>query len=192
MAWRTFKDFTIVAGGTPQPLIGTVTAGAAVGPALSSDGQQNPVAVNIQVADSSEFQVGDYAILGLPSGVGAALQERQLVTKVPDATHITVKNLERAWPIGTVVRLSSMANKVYVQAVSAAVANDILFIGTRDTMVKATGVFVIKRLQIQAANVQQTDFEHQPSVGMDNVDVGDFWVDGTTTGDKYTPSFFQT
>lgn len=188
--WRTFKDFSVTAG-TVQPLVATVTAGAAVGPAGGSDNQGNPVAVNIQVADSSICKVGDYVILGLATGVGAALQERQQVMKIPDATHLTLKNLERNWPIGTFVRLAIEVNRLYIQGVSAAVANDILYIGTSDGLVKATGALVIKRLQLQAANVQQTEWDFWPSVGQNSIALGDYWIDCTTTGDKYSTSAFQ-
>jgi len=186
MANRTSKKFTIQAGGTPQPLVGTwITAGISP-PTPDSAGN---TLTNIAVNDSSMFKDkhGDYAYI-----VSAALTlpERVLVQSVPDGTHITVRNLQNtrtggAFGAGDFVSLSLAVNSCYVQCTPANAA--ILYIGSQG-IVKATYVNVIAILQPSGAAIQPFEFSDTRYYGPNPSASSDFWIDGTT-GDGYLPSF---
>lgn len=179
MPQRTFKYFSITAGGTPQPLLGTTTT-AIVNPAPDSRSPN----VNIPVADSSIAVQGDYVVVGTPAG---GITERRLVMKVPDATHITVEFLEHTFASGQIVRNGNTVNSVYVQTADGGVGA--VFIGNSSTMVKATGVGVIAKLQNVPLGSQPSDWGQSDAAGgMNPITLADFWVDGTT-GDTYLPSF---
>ena len=171
MAFRTFKYFSIAAGGTVQALVGTASTAAV---AAGSN-------VSIPVSDSSMFLKGDYAAVDT-----GANQERPRVTSVPDGTHVVVDNLSAGHASGVSVRPSLMVNSVYVQS------NDgntgALFVGNNPALVKATGVGVLKKVLFVAANSIPPDFSTADLGGFSNpVDLADFWIDGTTS-DKYLPS----
>jgi hypothetical protein len=183
---RTTKLFTIQAGGTPQPLVGTwITANTSPGPPDSSNNTLTTIPVN----DSSMFKDrhGDYAYL-----VSASLTnpERVLVTAVPDGTHITVKNLQLArvggvFGTGDFVSLSIAVNSCYSQNKPGNAGT--LYIGTQG-LVKATLANVIAQLLPFGAGVQPIEFSDTRYYGPNPGDSSDFWIDGTT-GDGYLPSF---
>lgn len=172
MANRTFKQFSIAAGGTPQPLIGTTLGAATV---VSS------TPVNVLVGDSSMFKSGDWAWFGTIAGSD---EERQLVISVPDGTHIKVQKLDVAHLNGAVVRLGNLANSFYVQCKKGNAGS--IFVGTQG-MNKTGLVKVIAELLPFAAGVQPIDLGDTRSFGGNATSVGDLWVDGTT-GDGYSPS----
>ncbi len=73
----TFINFTIAAGGTPQPLVGTTTSGAI----LSGTGPQS-----VAVASSKMFQTNDYAYidtLGSAEKVGIKVTSDTAITMTP-------------------------------------------------------------------------------------------------------------
>jgi hypothetical protein len=179
MSQRAFKYFTIVAGGTPQPLVGTKLTAAVI----PTDGPDTPTL--LPVVDSSIFLNGDKVILDVPS---SGIEERVRVFNVPDATHINVVQMRQSHASGIYVRLAEMVDSVYVQCLDG--NTGAIFIGDRPTMVKATGVGVIKKLQLVAASAQPIDYS-RPRSGVANTDdLGNYWVDGTT-GDSYLPSIGQ-
>ncbi len=173
---RTFKYFTVVAGGTPQPLVGTTT-NAAVAANTDLD-----TPFTIVVLDSSMFLKGDWVVIGKPSSGS----DRLWVQSVTDSTHIKVKGQCAAYPTATYIRLSNLLQSTFVQTKDGNAGT--IFIGTQDNMVTATGVFVCAELTKVAAGIQPIEF-HDGRFGPVNADdMGQFWVDGTT-GDSYLPSF---
>lgn len=175
MANRTFKKFTIAAGGTPQPLVGT-TLSAAI---LANPGQQS-----IPVADSSIFLQGDTIILDVNSGA-PNIEEMTRVDSVVDGTHIKVTGLQFNHAINAFVRSALKINSVYVQLTPGNLG--LFFIGTQG-LVKGTFAKVIATVLNTAAGVQPLDFSDARTFGPNTSQAGDFWVDGTT-GDGYLPSF---
>ena len=174
------KKFTIVAAGTPQPLIGTYLAASVVAGNM----------VVCTVGDSSMFAVGNRVRLIAADGTNGELN---YVAAVGDATHITVRVLSKnhtggVFGTGEWVCLAEPVNSVYVQLVAGNAG--LFYIGERPTMVKATYVGVIATLLNTAAGIQPVEFSTTRS-GLTNVDdVGQLFVDGTT-GDAYVPSFGQ-
>lgn len=184
---RAFKKFTIVAGGTPQPLIGTTTT-AAVGPIPKpKEGIVGPSGLySIPVADSSMFRQGDWSIIGKPSSG----EERLYVQSIPDSTHVQVKvpdfGLTGIYLSGAYFRLSNLINSTYIQTTQG--NTGAVYVGTRDNMVKATQAFVIALLYEVIAPSQPIEYRDGRS-GLQNADdIGQYWVDGTTA-DGYLPSY---
>lgn len=173
----TFKQFTIAAAGTPQPLIGTTIAGAAsiATDPMSAQGSQQ----SVQVTDSSMFKVGDWSVFDV--GVN---EERVRIENVPDATHIKVSGLIRSHGVGIFVRLSNLCQSVYVQTKKVNAGS--IFIGTQG-MNKTGAVKVIVELIPVGAGIQPIDWSDPVRIGADGSDVGDFWIDGNTN-DGYLPS----
>lgn len=179
MSQRTFKYFTIVSGGTPQPLVGTTLSAALTAP-LNPD-----TAVNAAVADSSMFLNGDWVVLEVD---GAALEERVKVFNVPDSTHIKLVGVKNSHASGAIVRLGTAINSLFVQSKDGNAAP--LFIGTSSAMVKAIGAFVIAKIVQVAAGTQPTELDSTRS-GLANPDtMGQLWIDGTTS-DSYLVSVGQ-
>jgi hypothetical protein len=174
---RAFKYFSIAAAGTPQPLIGTTTTAAV--PATTDD--RNTFV--IPVADGSMFRGGDWAIIGQPS-----TGEDRLWVQSVSGNNVTVlakNSLKNSYLSGAYLRLSAQINSTYVQTKDG--NTGYLYIGTEDTMVKATFVFCVVKLAATAANGQPSEF-HDGRSGLANADdCGQFWVDGTT-GDEYAPT----
>jgi|GEM_PF-6574634 len=168
---RTFKYVSLVSAGNPQPCFGT-TLGAATLPG----GQ-----VSVTVADSSFFQKGD----PVNFDVGAN-EERTSVFSVPDSTHIVVANLTLAHASGTYVRLSGSIAAVYIQTKDGNTSP--IFIGTKSTMVKGTGVFCIAKLVQVASGSVPVDFSSTIAGFMGPLSFGEMWFDGTTNGDSILPS----
>jgi hypothetical protein len=179
MSQRAFKYFSITAGGTPQPLVGTTLTAALNAPT-------NPdTAVTATVADSSMFLAGDATRL---ESTGAATEERVRVFQVVDATHIQLVGVKFNHLSGIFVRLSISINSIYIQALDGNLGA--LYIGLSSAMVKATGVQVVAKLQLAGTGVQPFEFLSTRS-GLANADdLGQLWIDGTTT-DKYLPSVGQ-
>lgn len=175
MAARAFKYFSIAAGGTPQPLVGT-TLGAAVQIPSSSD-----TLVSLAVADSSMFLAGDLAILGSPG----TSEERVQVTAVPDATHVTVRGVQKAHASGSFLRLSLLMNSLFIQTKDGNAGP--IFVGMSNSLDKVTGAFVIAKLFNVALGGQPTEFGTTPTGVANSEDLGQIWVDGTTN-DSYLPS----
>lgn len=185
MSQRAFKYFTIAAGGTPQPLVGTTLTAAVVAQVTVPSTSPSDALSTLPVADSSMFLNGDWVIL---DSTGAAGEERVQVFTVPDGTHIQVKGMKSNHANGAFVRLAQLMNSVYVQAKDGNVGA--LFIGTSSALVKATGAFVIAKLVQVAAGVQPVEFSSTRS-GLANCDdLGQLWIDGTTA-DSYLPSIGQ-
>lgn len=178
MAQRAFKYFTITAGGTPQPLIGTLTTAAIL--ALPA-GASPSTPVSVPVSDSSMFLKGDWVIVD-----NSGTPERAFVFGVPDGTHVQLTGLQLAHASGSTVSLSILVNNIYVQTKDGNAGA--IFIGTSGSMVKASGVSVITKLQQVAVGVQPTEFSSAMSgMGLNPIDVGQIWIDGTTA-DSYLPS----
>jgi hypothetical protein len=174
---RAFKYFTVAAGGTPQPLIGTTTTAAVPATTNTKD------TFVIPVTDGSMFRGGDWALIGQPS----TGEERLFVQSVSgnNVTVLAKNGLKNSYLSGVYFRLSVQINSTYVQTKDG--NSGYFYIGTEDTMVKATFVFCIAKLTETAAGGQPVDF-HDGRSGLANADdSGQWWVDGTT-GDGYAPS----
>lgn len=169
---RAFKQFSIVAGGTPQPLVGTTLTTATLPTTAST---------SVAVADSSMFKQGDYAVFG---SIANGDEERHIVRAIVDGTHIRVNQLDKAHVNGSYVRNSIAINSVYVQRDLTGAG--LLYIGAQG-IVKATFANVVATL-FNSATGQPIDFGDSRGDSTDAGDAGDFWIDGTT-GDKYLPSF---
>lgn len=179
MAKRAFKLYTIAAGGTPQPLIGTKTS-AATGPS-GQDPNGDPSVVKVPVSDSSMFQNGDWAIIGSTANSD---EERVLVQSVPDSTHIVVKGMALTHVTASYVRLSIFCQSVYVQTKQGNAGA--IYVGLQG-IVKATYANVLATLYFFASPTQPIDYTDPVRVGEDGADIGQYFCDGTT-GDGYVPS----
>lgn len=191
MAVQAFKYFTIQAGGTPQPLIGTVLSTAvtaAQAAALSLQGGLIQNSISLHVADSSMFIGAQYLSLIDPSTY--ATESKLRVMAVPDSTHVVVTGLKNAHPggaygTGSWVALGNNAQQVYVQALDGNTGS--LYLGTSAQMVTSTGVFVIAKLMKVGSGVQPYDFSTSRQGLADAESVSQYWIDGTTS-DSYLPS----
>lgn len=181
---RTFKQFTIQAGGTPQPLVGSwVTATTAPNGADF----QGEILTTYPVNDSSMFAQGDYVRF-----VKANLTQIEIgrVQSVPDGTHIQVRGITLtrtggAFGTGDFVQLFLPVNRVYVQCKPGNAA--IIFIGTQG--LNKTGlVNVIAQLQPFGSSVQPIEYVDNRNYTADPMNAADLWIDGTTS-DGYLPSF---
>lgn len=179
MALRAFKAYTIAAGGTPQPLIGTTTT-AATGPG-GTDPNGDLSVVKIPVADSSMFQGGDWAIIGSTAN---ADEERVWVKSAPDSTHIIVQKMALTHVTASYVRLSVMCQTVDVRTGNANTGG--IYVGT-EGLVKAGFINVIVVLYQVTSPAEPNDWSAPTRVGSDGQDVGQLWVDGTSA-DSYLPS----
>jgi len=185
MSLRAFKYFTLGVTGTAQPLIGT-TLTAAVNPPAPSASQ---IAISDQlttlpVADSSMFIQGDWLML---DSTGAAVEERVLVMKVPDGTHVQVKGMQFAHVNGAFVRLASLANDIYIQPADGNTAA--IMVGTSSLLTNA-GAFAAKKLIFTTAGTQPQDMYIRRPNGQNPEDLGQYWIVGTNP-DKYLASFWQ-
>jgi hypothetical protein len=178
MAKRTFQQYSIAAGGTPQPLIGT-TLSAAVAPG-GTDPNGDPAPQTIAVASSAMFRNGDWAVIGTVAGGDA---ERVWIQSVPDSTHIKTR-ISKSHANGVYVRLAMACQSVYIQTKQGNAGA--IYVGT-EGMVKATPSGVITILYPFAAPTQPIDWSDPVEIGADGTTTADFWVDGTT-GDGYMPS----
>jgi hypothetical protein len=180
---RTFKKFTIAAGGTPQPLIGTTTT-AAVGPTAYPQGQVGSSAILvIPVTDGSMFYAGCYAVIGKPSS-----GEERLYVSVVSGNNVTVQipqgGITGTYGSGAYIRLGQAMNSTYVQTISGNAGS--IYIGTRDTLSKTTLAYVVALLTAVSSG-QPTEYRDGRS-GLQNADdISQYWVDGTTS-DGYLPT----
>lgn len=186
MSLRAFKEFTIVAGGTPQPLVGT-TITAAVGPVAYPTGVPGPNALlSLTVADNSMFGPGDWGILGKPS----TGEQRLQIMSISSTTIVKVLvpypgGITGTYLSGAYFRLGNAINSVFIQTI---VGNSgAIYVGTKDTMAKAGYVFCVAVLE-PVSSGQPTDFSDDRSAALDPDDIGQLWVDGTTS-DGYLPSY---
>lgn len=183
MGLDAFKKFTVTAGGTPQPLIGSyITATTAV-PGADFQGE---TLTNLPVNDSSMFEPGDMVLV---QTVTNTVIERVRVQSVPDTTHIKVRGLVNtrtggAFGTGDFVSLAVVVNWFYVQCIPGNAGT--LYLGTAG-LVKATLANVIAQLLPFGAAVQPIDFSDARTWGPNASDISDIWVDGNT-GDGYLPS----
>jgi hypothetical protein len=179
MGVRAFKAYSVAAGGTPQPLIGTTTS-AATGPG-GTDPNGDSAVVKIAVADSSMFLGGDWAIIGVAANSD---EERVWVQSVPDSTHITVKGMAKTHVTSSYVRLSVMCQAVDVRTGLANSGG--IYVGT-EGLVKTGFVNVIVVLNQVSSPTEPNDWSAPTRVGSDGQDVGQLFCDGTTA-DTYLPS----
>lgn len=180
---RAFKYFTIASGGTPQPLIGTTTT-AAIGPVSVPPGTPVKPILVIPVTDGSMFLGADWVILGKPS----TGEERLYVLSV-SGNNVTVKlpdgGLTGIYASGAYFRLALNINSTYVQTKDGNAGP--IYLGTLDTMVKATFAFCIAKLFQVPVGTQPTEYRDGRSGLQNPDDCGQIWVDGTTS-DSYAPS----
>ena len=177
---RAFKGFVVTTPGTPQPLVGTTLAQAIIA------GTNN---VNVQVADSSMFVKGDWSLLIDANG---ANRERVMVASIPDGTHVVLqgennKVLAFNRAIGAFLQLSGACSSVIVQGGVANAAG--LYIGARQTIVKATLAGVIYRLIQTAAGIQPPAYVDGSSTSSNSDDMANWWIDADNNTDIYLPSF---
>jgi hypothetical protein len=181
---RTFKKYTIAAGGTPQPLVGTTTT-SAIGPVPYPQGQVGSLAILvIPVTDGSMFYSGCYAVIGKPS-----TGEERLYVPVVSGNNVTVQipfngGITGTYASGAYIRVGQMINSTYVQTIVGNAGT--IYIGTRDNLSKSTLAYVIAQLTAVSSG-QPVEYRDGRS-GLANADdLSQLWVDGTT-GDGYLPS----
>jgi hypothetical protein len=174
---RTFKYFSILATGVPQPWVFTTCAQAVTAKAQLPQGDQ----VNIAVADSSLFQVGDSVRL---MNIDGTNDEAGTVVQIPSANVLGVKGIGLSHLVGAWVIMSTAANSPYLQA---KLGNAAAFtIGAKWNMNPATGLWCTAVVAAQAAG-QPYDYSTSRS-GLANPDsMGNFWITGTAA-DSYLPS----
>lgn len=183
MASLSFKQFTILAGGKPQPLVGTFITATPTGPAPNPDGSSVWV---IPVSDSSVLFAGEEVFICTPT---FTLPERVRCMKIIDATHIQVKGLANvrtggAAGTGDWVAFGGLVNSVYVQG--AAGGAGLLYVGNRG--LNKTGLIHVVKTLFNVTTGQPTDFTDQLSEGPNGSSADDWWIDGTT-GDTYLATF---
>lgn len=184
MANRTFKEFTIQAGGTPQPLVGTwITSTVAPG----GQDPQGETVTTLAVADSSMFKQGDYALI---QTVTYTVPERLLVVSVPTGTSVKVHGLQNvrtggAFGTGDFVSFANPVNRPYIQCIAGNAGS--IYVGTTG-LVKATLANVIAVLTTVASGTQPVEYTDSRYYTADPVMASDLWIDGTTA-DGYLPSF---
>ena len=171
---RGFKAMVVANAGTPQPLIGT-TISAAI-PAGATQ-------VKVQVADSSMFLQGDWAVLIEANGT---LRERVFIAVVPDSTHVTFKLVNNAHASGAFLQLAGACADVFVQSLDGSIGT--FYIGTDITMVKATFAKVIAKILPVNAGIQPDSFSTKTAGNMNADDISNFWIDADNNTDTYLPS----
>lgn len=170
---KTFKYYTITAGGTPQPLLGTTLTTALA--AYSGENDQL-----VTVGDTSMFFNGSWATFDSGSN-----EERGLVDKIVSSTQMRVKFLKLAHAATVTVRLSISVNQIYVQTVDGAAGALFLFNGPATTVfASSTGVGMVAKLLNVPASSPPIDFGSVVGTCMDANNTDYWWVDGTTA-DKY-------
>jgi hypothetical protein len=181
---RTFKYVALVASGTPQPIFGTTTS-AACAPAAPPGSTQSAninTQVEITVADSSFFSPQDPVM----ADVGAN-QERTTIVSVPDSTHIIVAGLTLKHASGIYVYLAVPMSSLYVQTLDG--NTGYIMVGTSPSMVIATGVFCMSKLQPVTATTQPVELSSAIQGFSGPLNTSQLWFDGSHTGDKILPSF---
>lgn len=171
---RAFKQFSIVAAGTPQPLVSTATTAAIVASASP---------VNIPVGDSSLFSVNDRISIDA-NNLHPGLQEMKRIMTIPDATHITVPDLSFSHVSGVYVYPAYLINSLYVQ--TALGNTGLIYLGAQG--MNKTGLVKVIATLFNATTGQPIDFSDARTFGPNPSNANEVWVDGTT-GDKYQPTF---
>jgi len=178
MAKRTFKSFTITAGGTPQPLVGTLTTSALVPTAAPQ---------SIPVSDTSMFRKNDN--MWLDQGASA---EKIQVLKVIDTTHIQgIVTLVHA--TSAMVALSINFTNLLVQPLVGNGNLVTIFYSDRQytsaqVVSNTTGLInAIKQLEPVTSPAQPNEFNVQNQFGSNPDDLAFYQIDGTT-GQSYLPS----
>ncbi len=193
MSVAAFKYFTIQAGGTPQPLIGTWLTTAltvSVVNAAYNTNTQTATPITLTVNDSSMFKGFNWLNVIDPS---TFTTEKALILSVPSSTTVQVQGLKNAHPggaygTGAWVALAGFGQNVYVQAKDG--NTGALYIGTSPQMVTGTGVFVVAKIQEVTAGQQPYEFSTSRQGLADTEVLSQYWIDGTTA-DSYLPSVGQ-
>ena len=182
MPKRTWKSFSITAGGTPQPLVGTLTTAALIA---------NTAPQNIPVSDSSMFRTSDHLYLDV-----GAKAERIRVLSVPDATHVNgVVTLVHATSAPVALFIPFCA--LYVQTLPGNTAALVFFYP--DQQFSAARVAPNKTGLIKAfyqaepvtAPTPPVELSSANNYGANPDNLAFYWIDGNT-GDGYLPSIDQT
>lgn len=187
---RSFKYFTIQAGGTPQPLVGSYLTAAVTAAQVAAANVNGNIMVPIAlaVADSSMFKQGDYLSVVDP---GTYAMERVIVTSVPaGGNQVVVTGLQNTHPggaygVGAWVALASLAQGIYLQGKDGNAGT--LYLGTSPQMVTATGTYMMTQLKTAAAGSQPNQFATSLQGPANTEAVNEYWIDGTT-GDSYLAS----
>ena len=170
--------FTIASTNTPQPLVGT-TITTAVAPS------NNPV--NVAVASSAMFNVGDCVLLYDGSG-SSVVQEAVYVIAIPDSTHVRVNatgqqnsGVANSYSTSGFVILNINVNNVYVEAKIGNAA--LLTLGANRLLNATTGAYAIAQL-VNSLGGPPTNFNAAETVGQNPGAIGQFWIVGTAA-DSY-------
>lgn len=188
MATFAFKYFTIQAGGTPQPLIGThLTAALTQQQVTAANPREHNNPITLTVSDSSMFAGFNWLNVIDP---GTFATEKAMILSVPTATTVQVQGLKNAHPggaygTGSWVALAGFAQNIYVQGLDGNAGA--LYFGVSPQMVKATGVFVLAKTQAVTTGTQPYEFSTSRQGLSDTETLSQYWIDGTT-GDSYLPS----
>jgi hypothetical protein len=173
---RTFKQFTVTAAGTPQPLVGTkLNAALAAGSMLTAT-----------VLDSSMFINNDWAILMETNGT---LRERVAIASIPDATHVVIRNVVNAHASGAWLQLAGGCADVNVMAVGVGAGGTFFYLGTDFNMNKTGLVKCVSKILVVAAAIQPTIYTTANSGQVNVDDMSNFWIDADNNTDNYLPSF---
>ena len=149
MSVKAFKYYSIQAGGTPQPVIGTYLTAAVTQNQINAANPQGGLLQNLltlTVADSTMFTGAAYADVVDPT---TYFTERVRVVNVPSGTTVQVQGLQKPHPggiygTGSWVALGDFAQNLYIQAVAGNTGT--LYIGTTAQMATTSGVGVIVSL----------------------------------------------
>lgn len=184
MSTRSYKQFAILLGGSPQPLVGTfITATTAPNPPANPDGSS---ITTLPVSDSSMLMGGEDVFICSPTFTNP---ERTRVFKVVDGTHIQVKGLRFTRTGGAVgtgdwISVGALVNSVYVQSLAGNAG--LLYLGNQG--LNKTGLVHVVTTMFNVTTGQPTDFTDIRRGAPDSTDACDWWIDGTTN-DKYQASF---
>lgn len=182
---RAYGYRSLAAGNTAQPVFGAVTSVAV--PA----GGLNPNVVTLAtVGDTSLFDQGQWAIIDV-----GALEERVMVFAVNPGVSITIQvpggsdgqGCRLAHASGVAIRPSRLVSNISIQTQDGNV--NPLFICTGTTG-KTDGTACTHKLQNVPAGQQPTAFQDAftSESGPNPIDMAEYWIVGTTIGDKWLPS----
>lgn len=182
---RTWKDFSITSGGTPQPLVGTtISANIIASPAFQS----------VQVADTSMFD----GLSGSEAFIDTFSNAEKILLKVVDGTHISAI-FTKNHTSGAAISLSMYFTGLYVQTKAGNTGSIFIFNNTSQfvpqpsagvqslTMNKTNHVLCRAELQPVTVPTQPVEISSANNYGANPDNIAYWWVDGTT-GDVYLPS----
>jgi len=136
---------------------------------------------SIVVADTTWTPEGMMILID-PKG---ANPERHRVQKVVNGTTIKVAGIKFAHAAAVFIQLAMPCVSVFIQCKEGNVGA--VYIGTKSTMVKATGKYCLAILEFTSSGVQPFNFSDPQYGSVNGMESADYWFDGTTS-DNILPS----